>query len=180
MKPKRSLLFFLLFTPFVLFSQNKGNSHFFKLLVFNQNQEILLIKFDGSWEIPGSRYSDNSTIPVFLDSMGDDHGIKINKSKLSALVTFHHEIRKYPTMMFYYSAQYVSGDLSTPSWGQDVKWFSIKKAYELIPYQEMNYIIKSIISENSLLTGALIIEYDKASSKRTGSFRIIDDLKKAK
>lgn len=168
----------ILFIPLVLFSQKKGNSHFFKLMVFNENQEILLINFDGSWEIPGARYTDNSTIPVFVDSMSKDHGIETKNTQLAALVTFHHEIRDYPTMMFYYRTQYLSGDLSTPSWGLDVKWFSVEDAYELIPYQEMNYIIKSIISENSFLTGALSIEYNKKTSERTGKFQIIDDLKK--
>jgi hypothetical protein len=172
------ILLILLLVPFALFSQNKGNSHFFKLMVFNENQEILLINFDGSWEIPGARYSDNLTIPNFINDMSKDHGIKIENSELAALVTFHHEIRDYPTMMFYYNAQYLSGNLSTPSWGQDVKWFSIEDAYNAIPYQEMNYIIKSIISENSFLTGAFIIEYDKNTLERTGAFQVIDDLKK--
>jgi hypothetical protein len=109
--------------------------------------------------------------------MSKDHGIEIENSELAALVTFHHEIRDYPTMMFYYRAQYLSGNLSTPSWGQDVKWFSIEDAYNVIPYQEMNYIIKSIMSENSFLTGALSIEYDKNTRERTGEFQILDDLK---
>lgn len=164
--------------PFPLFCQNKGNSHFFKLMVFNENQEILLINFDGSWEIPGARYSDNSTIPNFINSMSKDHGIEIKNSELAALVTFHHEIRDFPTMMFYYRAQYLSGNLSTPPWGQDVKWFLIEDAYKVIPYQEMNYIMKSIISENSFLTGAFIIEYDKNTSQRTGTFKVIDELRR--
>lgn len=163
--------------PMLAFGQNKGNSHFFKLLVQNEKKEILLINFDGSWEIPGSRYADNSTIPVFLDSMAIDHGIKIKDPKLAALVTFHHEVRDYPTMMFYYRAHYVSGELTTPSWGQDVKWFSLDDAYKAIPYQEMNYILKSIINQDTFLEGALTIEYDKKTSKRTGTFKIIDDLK---
>ena len=130
---KSFLTSFLIF-PLILLGQNNGNSHFFKLLVQNNNQEILLINFDGNWEIPGSRYSDNSTIPVFLDAMAKDHGIEIEHSNLAALITFHHEVRDRPTMMFYYRTQYVSGDLYTPSWGQDLKWFSLENAYELIPY----------------------------------------------
>jgi len=170
------VLTIVLMFPLIVFGQNKGNSHFFKLLVQNDNQEILLINFDGSWEIPGSRYSDNSTIPVFLDSMAKDHGIEIEDSKLAALITFHHEVRDYPTMMFYYRTQYVSGDLSTPSWGQDVKWFSIENACKVIPYKEMSYIIKSIVNQDSFVEGAFIVEYDKNTFKRTGNFRIIDDL----
>lgn len=177
MKIKFTLLIVFLF-PLILCSQNKGNSHFFKLMVFNEKQEIMLINFDGAWEVPGARYSENSTIPVFIDSMSKKHGIKVKNTELAALVTFHHKVREYPTMMFYYRAQYLSGNLVTPSWGQDVKWFSIEDAYKLIPYQEMNYIIKSIISEKIFLTGALTIEYDKKTSKRTGEFQIIDDLKK--
>jgi hypothetical protein len=173
---KIALLYFLLL-PFFAFSQHNANSHFFKLLVFNQNQEVLLIKFDGEWEIPGSRYKTNTTIPLKLDQMAADHGITIQNHDLKALVTFHHQNRDYPTMMFYYQADFVSGDLVTPSWGQDVKWFTLKKAYELIPYQEMNHIIQSIVKSNDVLEGALEIEYDKSTGKRTGQFKVLEKLK---
>lgn len=172
------LLLILLLAPLVLFSQKKGNSHFFKLMVFNEKQEIMLINFDGSWEVPGSRYADDVTIPSFIDTMSKDHGIEVDNTELAALVTFHHEVREYPTMMFYYHAQYVSGNLTTPSWGKDVKWFSIADAYRLIPFKEMNYIIKATISEKSVLTGAFSIEYNKKTLERTGEFKIINDLKK--
>lgn len=171
----KHVLTFLLFFPLAIFGQNEGNSHFFKLIVLNENNEILLINFDGSWEIPGARYSSNNTIPNFVDKMADDHGITIEKTNLEALVTFHHQVRDFPTMMFYYRAQYVSGNLVTPSWGEDVKWFSFEKAYALIPYEEMNYIIKSIFAEKEFITGALEVEYDQ-NNKRTGKFKIIEEL----
>ena len=176
MKTLRKIFLLILFIPVFSMSQNKGNPHFFKLLAFNENHEILLIKFDGSWEIPGSRFSGDSTMPIFIDGMAKKHGIKVENTKLSAVVTFHHETRKVPTMMFYFQSHYTSGELSTPSWGEDLKWFPAEKAYELIPYEEMNYIIKSIISKDDFLTGAFTIKYDSAG-KRTGKFQIIDDLK---
>jgi len=172
----RKILFtsVLLLTAFG-FAQNSGNSHFTKLLVMNQKQEVLLINFDGSWEIPGSRYKKNTTIPLFLDEMSHDHGIKVKNHKLAALVTFHHEVRDRPTMMLYYTAVYDSGKIKTPSWGQDVKWFKLEDAYKLIPYQEMVHIMKAILKTDEVLTGALTVEYDE-NTKRTGTFKIIDPL----
>ena len=175
MKFRKLYFVFILITTSVVVGQNKGNSHFFKLLVFNKSQEVLLIKFDGSWEIPGARYDTNTTIPEFIAGMAKDHGIAIKNLKLAALATFHHEVRDYPTMMFYYRATHFSGNLKNPSWGQEVKWFSLDDAYKLIPYQEMNYIIKTIVSEKRILTGAFKIIYDKNTLMRTGQFQIMED-----
>ncbi|MGB5983157.1 MAG: hypothetical protein WBG46_13530 [Nonlabens sp.] len=167
--------FLLMFCTLAL-SQNSGNPHFFKLLIMNQKQEILLIDFDGSWEIPGSCYKMDSTIPVFLDEMALDHGVKIQNDRLVALVTFHHEVRDLPTMMFYYTADYFSGNLKTPSWGRNVQWFKLQDAYEIIPFKEMVHIIKSIQKQNDLLSGALKIKYDQ-NGKRTGEYEVLDALK---
>lgn len=158
-------------------AQNKGNSHFFKLIVENDKGEVFLIDFDGSWEVPGSRYKRDITIPQCLDRMAADHGITIADPTLEALVTFHHDVRDLPTMMFYYRAKYTGGDLVTPSWGRGLQWSSPEKAYELIPYPEMNHILQAIAANDAgLLTGALRITYDPETKARLG-YEVIDELR---
>lgn len=168
------LLGSLSFVSFVSFAQNSGNPHFFKLIIQNEQKEILLIKYEGAWEVPGSRYKGSKTITEFVEDMGQKHGVVIDDIQLKALVTFHHEIRNYPTMMFYFKAEYRSGELIIPSWGEDVAWYSLEEAYEFIPFPEMNYILKNI-SETDLLQGAFKITYDIENEERKG-FEIIQDL----
>jgi len=159
-----------------LCAQNAGNPHFFKLIIQNKKKEILLIKYEGAWEIPGARYKKDETITSCLNQMASDHGVSIKKSKLRALVTFHHEVRTNPTIMFYYKVDYEKGELEVPKWGEDVKWFSKEEAYKVIPFPEMNYIIQKVESKKcGLLEGAFKITYDKETKQRKG-FEIIEDL----
>jgi len=174
MKSLYTLLLSLL--SVISFAQNSGNPHFFKVIIQNEQKEILLIKYEGAWEVPGSRYKGSKIITEFVEDMGQKHGVVIDDIQLKALITFHYEIRDYPTMMFYFKAEYKSGELIIPSWGEDVAWFSLEKAYEVIPFPEMNYILKNL-SETDLLQGAFKITYDTKSKERIG-FEIIQDLTK--
>lgn len=171
------LTFCAVFFSFVGFSQNKGNPHFFKLLVTNEKNEIMVINWDGEWEIPGTRYRNNTTINECLEEMAKNHGITVKEKQLGALITFHHEVRDLPTMMFYYEAKYDGGELTYPSWESGVKWVTPEEAYKIIPFKEMNYIIKSIIDEEDQLHGAFTINYNHETRKRIG-FEIIEELKK--
>jgi hypothetical protein len=167
---KNALILLFILTQLTLFGQTRNdNRNFFKLYITNNKNEVMLIKFDGEWEIPGASYKSTQTISQFLDTMANDHGITIEEKKLRGQITFHHEIRENPTVMLYYTAKFKSGTLKTPTWGQDVKWFSIDKAYELIPYGEMVEIMKKINKNRKILWGgALKITYDKETKKRKG------------
>jgi len=173
---KKYIFLLLLFlTHFTLFAQNRN---FFKLYVTNEKNEVMLIKFDGEWEIPGANYKSSQTISQFLDTMANDHGISIGGKKLRGMITFHHEIRDNPTITLYYSAKYKSGTLNTPNWGQEVKWFSFEEACKIIPYGEMVEIMKKInTNKKTLWGGAIIISYDKETSKRKG-YKILEDFYK--
>lgn len=57
------------------FAQNTGNPHFFKLIVENEKKEIMLIKYEGAWEIPGSEYKDDETLITFVKSMEKNMGL---------------------------------------------------------------------------------------------------------
>jgi hypothetical protein len=175
MKIIKQLLFaFLLVLPTLSIGQEKkDNRNFFKLYITNDKSEIMLIKFDDSWEIPGAGYKGTQTISQFLDTIANDHGITIKDKKLRGQITFHHEIRDNPTIMLYYTAKYQNGNLKTPEWGQEVKWFSLKEAYKIIPFPEMIDIIKKINEDKKTVWGgALKITYDKESNKRKGFEKI--------
>lgn len=169
---KFNLMLLFVLIQIALFAQNRN---FFKLYVTNEKNEVMLIKFDGEWEIPGASYKSSKTISQFLDTMANDHGITIEEKKLRGQITFHHEIRDSPTIMLYYTAKYKSGMVKTPNWGQEVKWFSLDEACKIIPYGEMVEIMKKINKDKKTLWGgAFIITYDKEKNMRKG-YKILED-----
>ena len=80
-------------------------------------------------------------------------------------------------MMFYYKAN-KSGELKTPSRGEDLAWFSLEETYKVIPYREMNHILRQMnANKNVVLQGDLRIMYDAETKQRTG-FQVINKLQK--
>jgi hypothetical protein len=150
---------FLLICIFALthisaFSQNEPDNYsFFKAFVTNDKKQILLVKWEGEWEIAGERYNQNFSISAFLDKMGSDMGIKLANKKLRGLFTFHYPNRPNPTLMHYYQATYASGTLRTPPDCSEIKWFSLKDALQVIPYPAMKMIAEAITGKPEAVFG---------------------------
>ena len=137
-----------------VFSQNKSDNYsFFKLFVTDDKNRILLVKWEGDWEIAGERYNQNLSISTFLDKMGTDMGIKLRDKKLRGLFTFHYPNRPNPTLMHYYQATCVSGMLKTPPDCAEIKWFSVKDALQVIPYPAMKMIVEAMSGKPKAVFG---------------------------
>ncbi len=155
MKTKHALVLLLLFCSSRLFAQ-QDNYTFFKLIVFNNDNKIMLVKWGGSWEIPGTRYNIPSPIASFVDTLALEHGINVDHKKLNGLFTFKYENRPALTIMQYYTAQFKSGKLKVPESCEDIGWFTVKEALAIIPYPEMRRIVEKITGNPKTLWGAAI------------------------
>lgn len=116
----------------------------------------MLVKWNGAWEIPGTRYNIPSTIAAFVDTLAIEHGITVDRKKLNGLFTFGYENRPALTIMQYYTAQYKSGKLKTPESCEDIGWFTVQEALAIIPYPEMKRIVEKITRNPKTLWGAAI------------------------
>lgn len=154
------------------YSQVPENYSFFKLYVKNDKNETMLVEWDKEWEIPGRKYKGSNTVNEFVKLMAENHGIVVKNVKLRALVTFHYDTKPNPTLMQYYTADFVSGNLKAPLGVSNVKWFTKKDVYTSIPYSEMVEIMQYIDKDTSTLwTGAYKITKKTNSSKRTSSIK---------
>ena len=146
-----------------------GNPTFHKLIMLNEKGEVLLVEFDGEWEIPGGRYKADETQKSFLNSLAALHGQKPTQLKLNGVITFHHDNRERPTSMMYYSSVVKTNGESK----RNIKWMPIKEALEIIPYQEMVEIVKHVSDHpNETFGGAMRIIYNQ--NQRTGEFKWIE------
>ena len=125
-------------------SQTIGQSNysFMKLMIENEKGEVLLVKWDGEWELPGEKFNKPESLTSFLDGMAASVGIKSNNYKLFGLYTQRWQGAGYLTLMHYYQASFLSGDLVVPEDCTDVAWFTKEKALEVIPYDNMKYMIR--------------------------------------
>lgn len=154
---RKYLVLCLLLQSVQLFSQ-QDNYSFFKLMVFNNEDKIMLVNWGGAWEVPGIRYNQPVSITQFIDTLAAEHGITVQNKTLGWLFTFEYTNRPTLTIMQYYTARHRSGDLQIPESCQDIAWFDIDKALEVIPYEEMRLIISKIINEPQTLWGATIMK----------------------
>lgn len=149
------LILLVSFYSSCLFSQ-QDNYSFLKLMVFNSEDKIMLVKWNGAWEIPGTRYNEPVTLSKYIDALATEHGISVQNKKLNGLFTFEYENRPVLTIMYYYTALYEKGKITVPESCEEIGWFTIEEALIKIPYKEMKLIVSKIrTSPNNLWGGAV-------------------------
>ena len=118
------------------------NYSFMKLLIENDKEEILLVKWEGEWELPGEKFNKPIPINSFLIEMAETTGATIENPILFGLYTQKWRNADYLTLMHYYMAKYKSGDIKIPPDCTDIRWFSQEEALSRIPYENMKFMIK--------------------------------------
>ena len=134
--------------------QSPDNYSFFKVLVTNEKNEILLVKWENEWEVMGERYNKGISVLNYVDTLAQSMGIKVSNRKLAALFTQRPVTRSNPTLFHYYTAKYVSGTIRPPADCTDIKWFSYEEALKVIPYEIMRSVIVNIQKNKGKVLGA--------------------------
>lgn len=175
-KMKKHILLLLLFMSVKIVAQSKTvapNYSFFKLLIKNNKNEVLLVKWGNDWELQGRKYKGNYSLKEFVENMGSDVGVKLENIKLRGLFTYHYKGESKPTLMHYYEALYIEGKLKIPPSCSDIKWYSFEDAMKIIGYSDMKAIMNQIKENTRLWSGALEINQKTKINPRT--FIMIDD-----
>ena len=161
----------LTFWSFQLIAQT-DNYSFLKLMVVNKDEKVMLVKWDGAWEVPGIRYNHPVTLTQMLGTLAAEHGITIGRKKLQGIFTFAYESRSTITLMQYYKAKFDSGTLTVPASCEDIGWFTMQEALSIIPYPDMKMILSKIDTNPDNVWGAAIKKYND------GSVEVVEDFYK--
>ena len=132
------------------------NFSYFKLCVTNAEDEILLVKYKGDWELAGKRYTDPRTLREFTGFMAEEMGVTFTDLRLRGLFTLYYNEATNPILFHYYSATYASGDLVVPPGCTDIAWFSVEEALEIIPFEVMTMILRKMYEQRGYVWGASI------------------------
>jgi hypothetical protein len=155
-------------------AQQVDNYSFFKLLVTNDKNEILLVKWENDWEIIGERYNKGLSIKAFVDFMASEMGIEVSNIKLASMFTQRNVSKPNPTLMQYYTARFVKGNIRPPSDCTDIKWVSFEEAMKMIPYDIMKSVITAIKKNPGKVMGAAFeTSTDPQSNKQV--IKVLED-----
>lgn len=128
----------------------------FKLLITNERNEFLLIKWKGNWEVPGAEYGDSTVVkPIneFLEDLAARLGINIHAPKLAGLFTYYMNDLKYPVIFSYYTAKLDTGKPEPGPGLNEVKWFPVSAGIEAIAYPNSRAIIRQVLSDPQAVWG---------------------------
>jgi hypothetical protein len=153
--------------------QKIDNYSFVKLYVTNDKNQVLLVKWDGQWEIAGSRYNEPVSVREFTDKIAGDMGITVSDVKLCGLFTQKWQGNANATIMHYYKAKYKGGELKVPAECTDIRWFSFDEAIAVIPYPIMTSMMQQINKHPQKVIGAAFERYRDANN--ISQHRVIED-----
>ena len=180
------VLFFLLFSPLVSFSQTRADSislTFPKILIINKKQEILLA-FDSNrkaYEIPSIGVIKGPiSFKSYLDKAAREFGITYDFYRLGGLFTYVFP-DKYRTFIRPYFIIQVSGYINGHGLPDATcKWFRIDEALTEIKYPASAAITKKILGNPKAVWSATFEEYGYTNPIDVSKikFRIVEDFTK--
>ena len=145
------------------YAQQK-NFSYFKLVVTNEKEEMLLVQYKGIWELPGKKYIDTRTISQFTAFMSEELGVIHEDLRLRGLFSFYYNEAKNPILFNYYSSKYKSGTIIAPSDCTDIAWFSIEEALKIIPFETMRLVLGKMYKQKGYVWGASMRIHKEANS----------------
>lgn len=156
MKKLITLTLLILFQFMAYSQQIPAVQNRFKLFIVNNQNEFLLVKWKGSWELPGAAYGDSTVVkPInaFLDQMAEEFGISIKEKKLTGVFSYYLNERQYPMIFTYYKARLdkkIPNRVNSP---ENIKWFPIAEGLKAIAYPNSAAILRKMLDRPDTIWG---------------------------
>lgn len=158
------LLLMVLCSQFTFAQQATKPSTFHRLLVFNDKNELMVVKIKNSerWVTPGW-YQDNSlTIKAGLEQLALSYGLKITTPTLRGVFTLKTEQNNELSTRLVYSTKMKSGELKAPEMIEEIRWLSATQATKLITFPHINAQIEQLTKFPGTLWGGSQLMYQEA------------------
>jgi hypothetical protein len=152
---KKLLLLIMLISQSIFAQELAKPSTFHRLLVFNDNNELLVVKVKNSdrWVTPGWYQDHNLTIQAGLDELAASYGLKITTPTLRGVFTLKTTQNNELSTRLVYTTKMKSGELKAPEMIEEIRWLSPKDAMKLITFAHINVQIDQLMKFPGTLWG---------------------------
>jgi hypothetical protein len=176
-------IFFSLFF-FIGFTQNPNpptNNTVIRLIVINENGEILMRETKNGWMTPATYYKKRETINESINGMLKNYGIEIRKPNLVGLFTYKYEFKNTSDVRLFFIAKYLKGDLISTHENEKRYWIKKDEAIKKLTatVSSLGEITKQVLDNSETITGGSFLlnkdENWKLSSKMIEEFYSLKD-----
>ena len=160
---KLLLLLLALFSQPVFAQEESKPSTFHRLLVFNEKNELMVVKVKNStrWVTPGWYQDNRLTIKEGLDELAGSYGLKISTPSLRGVFTLRTDQNNEISTRLVYSTRVDSGEAKAPEIIDEIKWLSTNAAMELITFPHINAQIEQLTKFPETLWGGAQLMYQE-------------------
>ncbi|MBV7270318.1 hypothetical protein [Winogradskyella luteola] len=144
------------FTLFLVFGFSYGqetekqldNYTIKRLLICNEKDELIVVKYGDTWNVPALRYNQSESINQSLNNLAKDMGIEITKPEIGGIFSFTYSFNEQAALRMFYVANYKTGNLKPKSGWDSIKWIS-KEDFLKMKGQDLYSLMASKIEEDS-------------------------------
>lgn len=147
-------------------SQPKGNLTYLKIMVINENNDLLMVRHRGNWEPIGGTYSSNLPIEDFVKEKVSVCNVECGEIRLRGLFSVYYGKTSLPYVFHYYTVEYKGGDVIPPSDCDSAAWFSAGEVMDKIAYKEMGSVFEKIQGNADLWGGSWYIMKNAETKER--------------
>lgn len=144
---------------------------FHRLLVFNAQNELLVVKIENTdlWVTPGLYLTKEQTIKEGLDSIASTYGLVLKEHKLKGTFILKRQVNgeNSTSLRNVFTARIKSGSTKKPEGIEEVKWLSGSEALEIISFPHINAMIKQIVSHPDEIWGGTLLQYKENDTWNT-------------
>ena len=143
-------------------------SSFHRLIVLNENDEILMIKIKDAdfWVTPGLYQDQQSSVKEGLNILAANYGLTISSPKLRGMFSLAGGDNKIFSLRNMFVARVNSYQPKAPEIISDVRWLPIDKAMQLMTFPHINLMLEKMFKAPDKVWAGGIARY-----KENGEFK---------
>ena len=148
--------------------KTKSNATYFKVFVLNEQNQLLMVNFKGSWEPIGGTYASELTIEDAVKELVGKSRVQCGEIRLRGLFSVYYSNKGgLPYAYHYYTVRHTGGEVIPPSDCEDAAWFSPEEVMDKIAFKDMGRVFEQIQGNDHLWSGSWIITKNRETKERT-------------
>ena len=153
----------------------KDNYTIQRLVVTNDNGEILIYKGKNYWMTPALRHNQNESIKEGLENLAQSYGLTITRPKLAGLFTYKFDFKQGVSFRSFYTAKITgTGDVSPPPPITQAKWVKPEEIMDIVGgIQARKMMLKHVLDKPETLWGGSFYLYDNEQGER--KYKVLED-----
>jgi len=151
-------------------------STFHRLLVFNDNNELLLVKIKGPdvWVTPGWYQDGKTMLHEGLSKTAADYGLTITDTKLRGVFTLTNQRDNSLSLRNFFTMKSTDIVTKMPKYIEEVKWLTVDEAKKLMTFPHINLLIDEVINHPNQIRSGGIYRYKEDGVEK---LELLEDFK---